>query len=54
MKNFYLGIDVGGTNIKAGTIDNENNIILDKYNSLSNENKKHFNSYLNYLSDTKK
>ena len=34
--------------------DDENNILLDKYNSLSNENKKHFNSYLNYLSDTKK
>ena len=27
MKNFYLGIDVGGTNIKAGIVDDENNII---------------------------
>lgn len=26
------------------------NNIIDKYNSLSNENKKHFSNYLNYLS----
>ncbi len=30
--------------------DIEINNIIDKYNSLSNENKKHFSNYLNYLS----
>lgn len=29
--------------------DVENNNIIHKYNSLSNENKKHFNSYLEHL-----
>lgn len=42
------------TNKNFSKQDAENNIILDKYNSLSNENKKHFNNYLDYLSDIKK
>ena len=32
--SYYIGIDVGGTNVRIGIVDDQNNIILDeKYKS---------------------
>lgn len=40
--------------ITSNTISVENMNILNKYNSLSSENKKHLNSYLDFLTKCKK